>query len=144
MTRPTVAVSTTVSCSVSSPTSPVPLPSPTAVPTSGSAATSFASVGLSPLPPKLPALMTRSPRNDWVTVLSTDALSDAANTVNSVTTPTPTMSADAVPDVRRGLRMAFWRASAAGDAAQPLQRGAEDAADRPRHDRTEHDDARRS
>ena len=34
------------------------------------------------------------------------------STVNSVTTPTPTISAEAVPAVRRGLRRAFCRASA--------------------------------
>jgi hypothetical protein len=44
-------------------------------------------------------------------VSAVDSLSDAANTVNSVTMPTPTMSADAVAAVRRGLRMAFCLAS---------------------------------
>ena len=44
------------------------------------------------------------------TLSSTDAAVDAPNTMNSVTTPTPTMSAVAVPAVRRGFRIAFWRA----------------------------------
>ena len=49
--------------------------------------------------------------NDFDTLSSMAVFSDAAKIVNSVTTPTPTMSAAAVPEVRRGLRIAFWRAS---------------------------------
>ena len=55
--------------------------------------------------------MTRSAVTDSVTRSSTDALSEAANTVNRVTTLTPIISAAADPDVRRGLRMALRRAS---------------------------------
>ena len=56
-------------------------------------------------------LMTRSPPNCLVTVSSTATFNDAASTVNNVTTPIPTISADAVDDVRRGFRIAFCRAS---------------------------------
>ncbi len=64
-----------------------------------------------PDPLKSLRAMTRSPTNCSSTVSSTDCLMEAPNTVNSVTTATPTISAEAVLAVRRGLRMAFWRAS---------------------------------
>ena len=72
---------------------------------------SFASAGLIPALLKSLVLMTRSPPNCLVTVSSTATFNEAASTVNNVTTPIPTMSADAVDDVRRGFRIAFCRAS---------------------------------
>ncbi len=72
---------------------------------------SVARRGLSPPPPNWPPLMTRSAVTDCVTRSSTDAFSEAANTVNRVTTLTPIIRAAADPDVRRGLRMALRRAS---------------------------------
>ena len=66
--------------------------------------------GLSPAPLKFCDAITRSPPNCLLTVSSIAAFTDAANTVNSVTTATPTMSADAVAAVRRGLRIALSRA----------------------------------
>ena len=49
-----------------------------------------------------------------LTLSSTDDLSDPANAVNTVTTPMPIISADAVAAVRRGERMALRRARAPG------------------------------
>ena len=92
---------------------------------------------------------TRSPANDcgrrW---LDGDALSEAANTVNRVTTPTPTMSADAVAAVRRGLRMAFCRASdpvspAAWPAARPGRPATGRATTGTEHDHADQRDHRR-
>src|SRR4029450_13856636 len=79
--------------------------------TSGRAATARSSSGLSPSPENPSAAMTRSPPNWARTVSSIDALIEAPTTVNSDTTATPTISADAVPAVRRGVRMALRRAS---------------------------------
>ncbi len=49
-----------------------------------------------------------------LTLSSTDDLSDPAKAVNTVTTPMPIISADAVAAVRRGERMALRRARAPG------------------------------
>ena len=87
---------------------------PTVRSTSGTSAMAPASSGLSPPPPNPLAAMTRSPPNDCETLSSIEDLSEAANTVNRVTTPTPTSSAAAVAEVRRGLRMALRRASEPG------------------------------
>src|SRR6266480_1155175 len=110
-TPPSLVGSAIVTVWVPVPTSARPLPSPVASFTTGSRPTSRASCGLIPPPPNRPVLTTRSPVNDCDTLLSIDALRDAAKIVNRVTTPTPTMSAAAVPEVRRGFRMAFSRAS---------------------------------
>ena len=87
------------------------MPSPVAMSTWGSSWMSAAIWGLRPAALKFCVAMTRSPPNCLLTVSSTEAFTDAANTVNSVTTATPTMSAAAVAAVRRGLRIAFSRAS---------------------------------
>ena len=75
------------------------------------------------------------------TVSSIDCLTDAATTVNSVTTATPTISADAVPAVRRGLRMALRRASLPLIPAAKGQRPAHGAGDRAGHDGSEKHEA---
>ena len=54
--------------------------------------------------------MTRSPPKVRSTVSSSDAFTDEPNVVNSATTAVPTISADALPAVRRGLRIALRRA----------------------------------
>ena len=63
---------------------------------------------------------TSCPFTEPATVSLIDALIDAANTVNRVTTPTPIISAVAVPAVRRGLRIALRRAS---EPVIPRRRG---------------------
>ena len=102
---------------------------------------SFASCGLRPAPLKFWSAITRSPPNCLLTVSSIATFTDAANTVNSVTTPTPTMSADAVAAVRRGLRIAFCRASAPVILREPGSGAPSDDGRGPRDDRAEHDDA---
>ena len=81
---------------------------------------SVASCGLRPPPPNPVAPTTSCPFTEPATVSLIDALIDAANTVNSVTTPTPIISAVAVPAVRRGLRIALRRAS---EPVIPRRRG---------------------
>ena len=104
---------------------------------------SAVSCGLMPPPPNAPVVTTRSPPKLRSIVSSIEACSDAANTVNSVTTATPTISADAVPAVRRGLRMAFWRASPPvmprrRATGAPRTDAAGRAATRAEHDRAHH------
>ena len=82
--------------------------------TSGSARTPSSSSGLRPIVDKPSDTTTRSPPNWPRTVSPIDSLTEAPNTVNRDTTATPTISAEAVPAVRRGLRMALRRASAPG------------------------------
>ena len=88
-----------------------PSPTPTAVSTSSRSDSAAASWGVSPLPLKPPAVTTRSLSTLPVTASSMVASMEAATTVKMVTTATPTISAEAVPAVRRGLRAAFSRAS---------------------------------
>ena len=84
------------------------------------------------------------------TVSSIDALIDAPNVVNRATTAVPTISADALPAVRRGLRIALRRArrpvrprSDAGADAEHGGRGPGD--DRAEdHGADEHEPARRA
>ena len=62
--------------------------------------------------------------------------------MNSVTTATPTMRADAVPAVRRGLRIALSRAERAGDtAAAGVPARSDGTAGGAGDDRPEDDDA---
>ncbi len=91
-----------------------PVPMPTAWSTSGSASTASTIPGLSPPPPNWLAAIIRSPSMTALTLSSTDDLSDPAKAVNTVTTPMPIISADAVAAVRRGERMALRRARAPG------------------------------
>ena len=96
--------------------------------------------GLSPPPPNWPPLMTRSPVTDCVTLSSTDALSEAANTVNRVTTPTPTSAPPPCPTCAGGCA---WRCAGqhAGDPTQPGQRRADGGAGRTGHHRAGDDHA---
>ena len=91
-----------------------PVPTPTAWSTSGRASTASTIPGLNPPPPNWLAAIIRSPSITALTLSSTDDLSDPANAVNTVTTPMPIISADAVAAVRRGERMALRRASTPG------------------------------
>src|SRR5919108_308999 len=88
-----------------------PPPRPTAASTSGSRPTATAICGSMPAPPNAGAAATRSPPKVRSMASSRYVFTEAANTVNTTTTPTPTSRADAVADVRRGLRMALRRAS---------------------------------
>ena len=88
----------------------MPIASPAATSTSGSSATSWATTGLSPAPLKSSDSMTRSPPKFSFTISSTDALIDAPNVVNRATTAVPIISAEALPAVRRGSRIALRRA----------------------------------
>ncbi len=69
-----------------------------------------ASSGLSSDPLKPSGRTIRSPAKSSSTVSSIDALIDAPNVVNRPTTAVPTISAEALAAVRRGLRMALRRA----------------------------------
>ena len=88
---------------------------PVATPTGGSRARSAASCGLNPASPALPPYPGWSTTRSAVSVRWTPcaalAFSDAPITVNRAATATPTISADAVAAVRRGLRSALSRAS---------------------------------
>ena len=58
---------------------------------------------------------------------TSDARSDEANTAVLLTSATPIIRADALDDVRRGVRATFWRASAPGtlnsfSIGQPITR----------------------
>ena len=77
-------------------------------------ATCSAIVGEKPLKPPNPPpslITTKSPMNPREISLSIDALADSANTSSSATRLTPISSADAVAEVRFGLRAAFSTAS---------------------------------
>ena len=69
------------------------------------------------------------------TLLVADRDSEAPNTAMAETSARPTMSADAVCAVRRGLRMEFSAAEPARHAEQAGQRPADDARHRARHGR---------
>ena len=69
-----------------------------------------------------------------------DVLAEAANTVMKATSATPIISADAVAAVRRGLRVAFSRASVPAMPRKRGQRRTDDPCERPGDDRTEHRD----
>ena len=85
-------------------------------------------------------LITRSPPNCLLTVSSTATFSDAASTVNSVTTPMPTISADAVDDGAPRVPHRVLAGELAGHAAQERERRTERGRRRPRHDGPEHDE----
>ena len=70
-----------------------------------------------------------------------DLDSEAPKTAMVETRARPTMRAEEVWAVRRGLRMEFSRPSRPGDPEQAGQRAAEDAGHRPGHQRGEHADA---
>ena len=89
----------------------MPIAIPAATSTSGSSATCSATAGLTPAPLKSSETITRSPPKSWFTISSTDALIEAPKVVKSATTAVPIISAEALPAVRRGSRMAFRRAS---------------------------------
>ena len=105
------------------------------------ASMSVARRGLSPPPPNWPPLMTRSAVTDCVTRSSTDALSEAANTVNRVTTLTPIISAAAGARRAAGVAHGVAAGQHAGDAPQPGQRRADGGAGRAGHDRAGDDHA---
>ena len=90
--------------------------------TSGSAAISCASVGLSPTPGvKLPGPCTMKSVPNCESIASPiDAFADAAKIVMNPTSATPMTSAVAVVAVRLGFRAAFSRASV---PVVPLMRG---------------------
>ena len=74
------------------------------------AATCSATVGEKPPSPPKPddsACTTKSPLKPRLTYLSIEALADAPNTDSRPTRATPMISAEAVADVRFGLREAF-------------------------------------
>ena len=78
--------------------------------TSGSAATAGSTAGSMATPLKLSCTITRSPPNVRSTVSLMEGLIDEPNAANSTTTAVPTIRADALPAVRRGLRIALRRA----------------------------------
>ena len=78
-------------------------------PTSGNAATASPASGESPPWPKVVSMI-QSHRAAWSTLLAIEARAEAPNTVMNTTRPTPIIRADAVADVRLGLRVAFSRA----------------------------------
>ena len=84
--------------------------------TPGTAAAAPGTVALScPVPL---AVISRSALIAWSTLLVADSDSDAPNTAIAETRASPTMSAEAVCAVRRGLRMEFSRPSLPGVAEQ--------------------------
>ena len=87
-----------------------PNATPTASSTSGSSAIAGASsVGIV-APLKSSCRTTRSPVNVVSTASSIDALMEAPNVVNRATTAVPTIRAEALDAMRRGLRIALRRA----------------------------------
>ena len=71
---------------------------------------SVAVVGSMAAPLKSVWVTTRSPPKFLSTMSSIDALTDEPNVVNRATTAVPTISAAALPAMRRGLRIALRRA----------------------------------
>ena len=69
-----------------------------------------ASAGSSPAPLKSSWRTMRSPSKESSTMSSIDALTDEPNVVNRATTAVPTISAEALDAMRRGLRIALRRA----------------------------------
>ncbi len=116
----TDAAGQTASSDMPSPTSAWVYCRGTAASTPSAPARSVASCGLTPPYTQAPVSRTRSPRNSLSKEWLTDHLPEAANTVIPPTSATPIISADAVAAVRRGLRMAFSRASC---PRAPVSRG---------------------
>ena len=76
----------------------------------------------------------KSALKSWSMVWLTEALADWPKTENMVTRASPTISADAVAAVRRGLRMAFCAGQDAGHPGGVAQRPAEDVGHGPGDD----------
>ena len=87
------------------------------------------------------AVTMRSALIAWSTLLVADRDTEAPNTDIAATRARPTMSAEAVWAVRRGLRMEFSRPELARFPEQPGQRTADHAGQRPGDRRGQHGDA---
>ncbi len=106
--------------------------------TVGVFATCSATVGLKPKPKPPPGATKYVAFTEPFACSFTDAFSDAPTIVAIVTSASPTVSADAVDDVRCGLRAALSRAEPSGRAHERPHRFTDHARDAPGDKRAEH------